>query len=178
MTPHVTDIINAVFPQWPCEQWHLDRGTAAHAWIAERLLDACKHTDVDPRIDGRVRAALRYVRDFQLIPREIELRVESHEHGYCGTLDMETTIDGKPVIVDWKGSVTKTAPLQLSAYAIARQEQTGKRIRKGVAVEIHDDETYTVYQYNLAGYKTAFLHVLSVYRWMLKEGITDVKRRD
>ena len=176
--PHVTDIINAVFPQRACDPWYLERGSAAHAWTAQRLMDACKHDDVDPCIDGRVRAALRYVSDFKLIPEQIELRVQSHKHQFCGTLDMLTTLDLIPLIVDWKGSVTKTAVLQLAAYAIAYQEETGKRIREGMAVETHDDETYTANRYKLTTAKTAFLHVLNVYRWMLKEGITNARTRD
>lgn len=73
-----------------------------------------------------------------IVPTEIELDMMSQVHGFHGTCDLIGTLDGQPIIVDWKTS-SAMDPLhgvQLSAYAAMYEEMTGTHIERGMIVRI------------------------------------------
>lgn len=121
--PSVTQILTDVLgQQWHhTEQWHLDRGTAAHALYAilgrgESLDDY----DYDTRLQGHVDHWHQWretVDAVELVERRVQYR-----EAYAGTFDAVARIKGKLWIVDFKQSATKRDALQLAAYALAWEE--------------------------------------------------------
>lgn len=106
------------------------RGTSVHKY-SERLINSEKLT----RGERNTAACKRAIRVIKLLKKEgievvaCEQTIFSREHEYCGTLDLDCTYNGEPVILDIKTSsgFRAGAALQLAAYAFARQEEYPKR---------------------------------------------------
>lgn len=73
-------------------------------------------------------------------PVELERKVESKIHRYHGTLDSIGTVgdSNELIITDWKTSskIDSTYGIQLAAYAVAYEEETGKTISTGQIVRL------------------------------------------
>lgn len=180
MKPHVTDIISAVLPgTWQADEWYLQRGTAVHEGVRLALSGQIDWESVDSRIIGRIKSAVNYVVAAHLMIVSMEYRVE-HSY-YVGRLDLvaEDPI-GDRILIDWKSSYDVRAKLQLAAYAEAYENETKIKIRRGIVVVLNDNEKVSIHaveghEWRLA--RVAWENVLNVYNYMLREGLTDVKKR-
>lgn len=89
-----------------------------------------------PRVKKMLNSFNTWFDSVQVAPYETELKVYSKVHKYQGTLDMIGEVDGLLYLVDYKSSssISSTMPLQLSAYAKAYEEMTGKVVTNGLIV--------------------------------------------
>ena len=155
--PSVTEIIGELLPQWQADEWYLERGTAVHACCA--LIAQGKSFTNDPAIDGQVKAARTWFRDFKPVVLEWESRYTSERYQYGGTMDLVCKLKGQRVIVDFKASLTETVPYQLGGYA----ELVGD-VNLGLGVELKETGEYKVSGfYGLRTYRRAFLALRTVY---------------
>lgn len=120
-----------------------DIGSAVHAGIAAYLKTG--KTDAEPSIFPMIVQALSVIQGFFRMEVDgIEMTVY-HKAGYAGTLDIigegKYGALKKPrrIIVDVKtgtGRVYDEAKLQISAYALAYEQMTGKRVETAVVMPI------------------------------------------
>jgi hypothetical protein len=131
-------------------QFHLDRGSANHACYAimgrgESLGDY----DIDPECEGWIEGWKKWENTYGPVGMYVELAVASRMHWYAGTLDLIAEIEGKLTVVDYKNSANKNDSIQMAAYAIAYEEQHGKRgeVKQLMAVQIDGSGEYKVGEY-------------------------------
>lgn len=121
--PSVTQILTDVLgQQWRhTEQWHLDRGTAAHALYAIMGRgESLSEYDWDQRLAGHVKHWQEWRETVDAV-EVVEKRVQYRE-AYAGTFDAVVRIKGKLWMIDFKQSSTKRDAVQLAAYALAWDE--------------------------------------------------------
>lgn len=141
--PGVTQILsglNLVDDQWFTEQSR-QRGTAVHAAVHYWIQDDLKWETLDPRIEGYVRAAIRFLEDARADPKQLrtEVRVFNSVLGYCGTTDVLGVVFGDDAVTDWKsGALGKATGLQTAAYDLA---DPGHR-RRRIGVQLRNNGTY------------------------------------
>jgi len=136
--PSVTEILRSTLgAPWAASQWHLDRGTAAHACYNLLAQGAdLKTYDIDPVCDPYVQGWRSWFRD--ILPDIIasEIRVGHPAMGYAGTADILFEMDGKLTIGDFKNSHSWQTVYQLAGYAIAWEVMKGNDEEINQAVEI------------------------------------------
>lgn len=165
--PSVTQIIAKVLPrQWNADEWSLRRGQMVHRAIALHL-DGCLDMDtVDNRIKDRVQAAIDACRVMEWRPGYIERSLMHPVMRYAGTPDL---ITHSGVIVDWKGTVEKTAQLQLGGYACLA-EAIGFNVKGLFGVQT-TETGYKFAKYDVRRAKAYWVAVYGVYGWMVKHGL-------
>lgn len=165
----VTEALSIV-PHWEASDWYLDRGTQVHsaaAYIARGI-----DIDFDPLIAGQVQACRAWIHDFQPKVMHVETRVASALYGYAGTLDLAIEVGGKPYLVDYKGTLSKSVQWQLGGYSVAAKEWLGISFKHGFGVELKQDGTYrTGETYDLVRAGREFLAFLGAYNSMKREGV-------
>jgi hypothetical protein len=137
--PGVTQVLGDLIPGYRASDWYLQRGRAVHAcaaMVAKGI--AFEH---DPRIAGQVAAVRKFFREIKPTVIFVERQVYSTKYLYGGTLDLDCEIDGRPMITDYKASLTEATVYQCAGYAQALRE-TGRNINHGVGIELHADGTY------------------------------------
>jgi hypothetical protein len=141
--PSVTTILRKVLGDptgGNAQQWHLDRGSAAHALYA--ILgrgDDLGLYQYDARLDGHVRCWRDWQSAEAVTFLGAEMPVASERYGYAGTLDALAESPRWPAgawIVDYKQSTSRRDRLQLAAYAIAVEECEGVPVKGVVGVQI------------------------------------------
>lgn len=103
--------------------------------------------------------------DFKLLANELELVSETHNYG--GTIDMVCELNGELTIIDLKTSSALDAKmlLQLAAYAMMFEENTGKQV-KNVGIVRMDKNDENCFEYffipvkELALFKETFLQMV------------------
>ena len=171
--PHVTEVIRSVYPGYPVDQWYLDRGTAVHEAVRLALQNRLDWATVDPRIEGRVRAALKFVADTKMVVLGVEVNVTSMVYRYTGRLDLLGDIDDTRTLVDWKGGPVETTDMQMAAYADAYNDDHPKaeEVKQAIAIITHDDGTYTSQVYrDLRTPHREYLAALTLYRRKQRKG--------
>lgn len=155
------------------------RGTSIHG-LAEQLV-AGAEIEVPEELAGHVEACARFLDDWQVRPRIVELPVASRQWWYSGTPDLIGELpDGRLVVVDYKSSrsgIWGETALQLAAYARAEffldeaglineagMEQPVPRIDAGLAVWLRADGYDTYEIADLDGAFRLFRHVAHVAR--------------
>jgi len=145
--PSVTTILGYPPKPW-LEKWRAKWGSlAVRKTAAANAIGTAFHEGAEGLLwgrnvlaHGRVHHMLarfeQWLDGVHLLPVETELKVISRKYGYAGTLDAIAEQDGKFVLLDWKTSagLYPDMELQLSAYAQAYEEMTGKKIKRGVIV--------------------------------------------
>lgn len=127
------------------ESW-LDTGTytvtAPAVWVSDTA--GYTATSCIPRIEGMMRSFVGWAMSIDGEVHRTELTVVSRVHTYSGTLDAVGTLDGKPIIFDWKTSsrIYPEMALQLSAYAEAYREETGHAVGRGIIVHVSKDKPH------------------------------------
>ena len=94
------------------------RGTAVHE--ACEAIDYGLDPEIDPSIEGYIRAYYTFLRDYtpkwEMIERIIGyVRYVGDKPYYCGTIDRYGMIDGKPCVVDIKTYASLTTDAYISA---------------------------------------------------------------
>ncbi len=143
--PSVTEILRSTLgAPWAASQWHLDRGTAAHACYHLLAQGADMKTyDIDPVCDPYVQGWRSWFRD--ILPDIIasEIRVGHPGMGYAGTADVLFLLDGKLTIGDYKNSGSWQTVYQLAAYALAYEHHAkGPEIKQAVEIVIDGSGGY------------------------------------
>ncbi len=109
-------------------------GALAHDWIARYLASLVRtlpRMETPPLpVNEQARRACLAARDWldsnHFEPLAVEQMVYSRRHGYAGTVDFPSRIDGRISLTDWKTSaaIYPEYHLQLAAYAEAWWEMT------------------------------------------------------
>lgn len=170
----VTQVIRSHMQGWAASDWHKDRGSATHKAVALALEDRLDWSSLDPRIEGRTRAILNFIRDTKLRPVEIERRLGTAIYRYAGCVDLlAEDEEGGLTVVDYKSSFEPSAIVQVSAYAkLAELNSLGVPNRG--AVVVCGDDGYKVSWITKAELRNAahvFLAMLSVHGWKEKHGL-------
>jgi len=105
-------------------------GSLAHEWIHDYLRWRFTGEGAPPRLPVNeqarraCQAALEWVENHHVEPREMESRIYSRCYGYAGTLDQVARVNGRLAILDWKtsGGIYPEYRLQLAAYKQAYEE--------------------------------------------------------
>jgi hypothetical protein len=167
--PSVTQIINAVIPRtYQPDPWYMQLGTMVHKAVALMLRGDLDEESVDPRIAGYVMAANSFLaqQPIEVCDHMLEIPLCDPKRGFAGTPDVTTDA----AIIDWKsGTVDDVTEIQTGGYAVLTSPIAPRR-RRLMAVELHEDGTYKIYQYEERRAYGLFLNVLSVYQWMQKNG--------
>lgn len=113
----------------------------ARAKIEGTKLPEIPENAPEPVLNG-IMAFLDWVKDHKVIFLQSERMVYSRSIGYVGITDLIAIIDGKRYICDYKTSkgLYDEYYLQLSAYWIAYEEETGERLDGGLLLHF-DKET-------------------------------------
>ncbi len=141
--PSVTTILRKVLGDptaGNATQYHLDRGSAAHALYA--ILgrgDDLGLYQYDARLDGHVRCWREWQAAEAVTFLGVEMPVASVKYGYAGTLDALAESPRWPRgawIVDYKQSTSRRDRMQLAAYAIAVEESHRIPVKGVVGLQI------------------------------------------
>jgi hypothetical protein len=148
-----------------------DVGILAHHAL-ERYFTLPPEEFAPPLADTPVRArfdeALKWFQSHKIETVCTEARVYSRKHGYTGSLDNLSRIDGVLSMLDFKAAknVYATYVFQVAAYAFAKEEETSEKINQAYILQIGEDKTVP-YVYNRKQLKIAFkafLGLLACYK--------------
>jgi hypothetical protein len=119
-----------------CVEQYLDTGTFTVS-IGGDFPSSCT-----ARVVGMMESFIDWAVNVDGIIDATELKVVSKLHTYSGTLDAVGTLDGKPIIFDWKTSsrIYDDMALQLAAYSQAYKEEKGIDIKQGLIVQVSKDK--------------------------------------
>lgn len=117
-----------------CVDQYLETGEFA---ISDGFSTSCSN-----RVVGMMESFIEWATNIEGVVDATELKVISRLHTYSGTLDAVGTLDGKPIVFDWKTSsrIYPEMALQLSAYAQAYKEEKGIDIKQGIIVHVSKDK--------------------------------------
>lgn len=123
-------------------------GTEFHRCVEEYLDDGCFLVDcglsynMQKRVEGMVDSFVAWAETVNGEIHSTETKVISRKYAYSGTFDAVGTLDGKPMLYDWKTSsrIYPDMDLQLAAYAQAYKEQTGVELKEGLIVHVSKDK--------------------------------------
>lgn len=170
--PSVTQIIASHVKGWQAGDFYLQRGSAVHKAVALALEDRLDWTSLDPRIEGRTRAILNFIRDTKLRPVEIERRLGSSIYRYAGCVDLlAEDEEGGLTVVDYKSSFEPSAVIQCGGYSKLIELNSLGVSNRGAVVVCSDLADYKVHWITKAELRNAahvFLAMLSVYGWKEK----------
>lgn len=170
--PSATQVIQALLPMPPVDEWYLQRGTATHHGC--RLLDDGRldWSTVDAEIEPRIRAWQKFRREW---PAKLVANEQPLVHarlGYAGTVDRVfrdpggLNPGGLLTICDLKNSVSPQVYLQMAAYSLLWAANDGGTCQQAVAVELTEDATYRCHWMSRAELRRAeqqWLALLTVY---------------
>lgn len=161
--PSVTTILNDVLPQFPVDEWYLERGRAIHK--CAQLIAQKKTFRYDPKIDLYVKGIYKFFEEVKPEISDTEVVTYSLVYRYGGTIDAIGTIGKRKVLIDYKTNNVDygLTMLQLAAYSIAIKEQTGVDVTWGLGIAIRDTNYDLTKITNLKYYKHKFLACRSVY---------------
>lgn len=147
------------------------KGTLVHALLTN-LQD--NSADVHAGLDGsggvgepRVQAALTWLRENKVEPRDTERPIYSRLHRYSGRLDCVARVGGVLSLIDWKTGkgIYPEFWLQTAAYVKAWEEEFGETIEQRIIVRLSEDgaEPHTRSRSLLKRDFGAFLGALTLY---------------
>ena len=165
--PSVSQIINAILPMRPVDDYYLTRGTATHRACELYDRGTLDPASVDPEIAPRLEAWKKFRADFggEIVANEMRLASRS---GFAGTLDRVIGSRSKPVIIDIKSSCYPQAILQLGGYSILWRENAAWTAAKAGVVEVREDGSYACFWLDKQALRRAeqrFLALLSVFNF-------------
>lgn len=159
-----------------------DIGTAVHKFAEQALVDRRVSMPSNPEVRKGAEAFLGWLHKHKPVPIDCERIVFSKHWYYAGTCDMWGRLDGKLCVLDFKTSsgLYLEMLLQIAAYAIALEEETGERIDDGWIIRL-DKKTGKCQPYHipiLRRYRDAFLRVREAHELITKiDGELDGLRR-
>jgi len=112
----------------------------------------------------------KWLNDYKFKSLELEMSLHSNKYGYAGTADAVGYINDSLVILDWKTSTNLYLEnlLQVSAYANAYEEMTGKTINSAGVLRLEKRKTgYEFKQIdNISKHFVTFRAVLWLWRFI------------
>jgi hypothetical protein len=124
-------------------------------------VDGWEIPSVIPRIEGMMRSFVEWAKSVDAGIHQTELKVISRRYVYSGTLDAVGTLNGRPMLFDWKTSsrIYDDMQLQLAAYAEAYNEGYQSEpwhktsiVKNGLIVQVSKDKPHfklTIKQFKL-----------------------------
>lgn len=167
--PSVTNVISILTPYYwldrPMLEPYAARGTEVHSLTEAYDLDQEFDPDtVDQARAGYLLAWINFRHDYGFVPLHIEHRVFHPHLYYAGTLDRVGVLRGQMSVIDIKTSA-KLGPavgVQLAAYQHAFTEE---EIEGRYAVQLCDDGSYNVIEYDNPADWDCFRGCLALYTW-------------
>lgn len=149
-------------------------GTQVHKLAERALVDKRVSMPTDPEVRKGAEAFMGWLHSAKPEPIDCERIVFSKHWYYAGTCDMYGRVDGKLCVLDFKTSsgLYLEMLLQIAAYAIALEEETGERIDDGWIIRL-DKKTGKCQPYHipiLRRYRDAFLRVREAHELITKIG--------
>lgn len=156
-----------------------DVGSLVHQFAERVLVDRRAALPSDPQAAKGAEAFLSWFHAHDIEPIHVERMILSRHWYYAGTVDFFGKIDGELCVLDFKTSsgLYLEMLLQLAAYAVALEEETGERIEDGLVIHL-DKKTGKPTPYPVPitrGLKDSWLRVREAYeaiqktRQMVKE---------
>jgi len=144
-------------------------GSTVHKLIEITLLGNEISENYDSFILESINIFNKWLTKNKLLPQSLEQHLWSDKYKYAGTCDFIGICNNKFVIGDWKTSkgIYPEYWLQLSAYVMAFEEQTGLKLDGAFILQIRDGE----YRFeektrdDLIKLFTVFLAAQVVYNW-------------
>ena len=141
--PSVTQVLSEMLGDptngWG-EQYHLDRGSAAHELYAMMARgEDLRLYDYDQRLAGHVAAWRAWNAAERPKFEAIEKPVAHAHYGYAGTPDAVCIIGGVTTMIDYKQLAGKRDLLQTAAYVLAYEDMTGSRVKAIQSLQIDGD---------------------------------------
>lgn len=176
VVPSVTQVIRAVLPERPVDEFYLGRGRAIHHGC--RLLDEGRldWSTVAPEIEPRIRAWQNFRVDLcGYRPCAIEQPLGSEALQFAGTLDRVFERQGADwTLMDLKSTISPQARVQLGGYSILwsaqwRGEGPRRPLKRAGAIELQDDGQYKALwldQRELRLAEQVFVACLTVFNFM------------
>lgn len=145
-------------------EWHLNRGRVVHRAIALYLQGRLDESSVDERIRGRLEAAKKAIRDFDLAGGEVRVEVPMchPRYLYGGTPDL--FVPTAQILVDWKSAESRATEPQMGGY-IELLCAMGLKVLHARSFVLRDDGTYTMGEYETRRARGLFLAGLTCYNW-------------
>jgi hypothetical protein len=115
-----------------------DIGSAVHAFAEKVLIDRRASLPSDEKAAKGCAAFLDWFHAHKVEPIHVERMVFSRRWYYAGTVDMFGRLDDELCVLDFKSSsgLYLEMILQLAAYSVALEEETGERIDIGWIVRL------------------------------------------
>ena len=146
---------------------------AIEAYLTEKPIDS--FVAQDPRVTDVLKSVAAWEEKQNLEPIAVEQYIASKRYGYAGTIDLvaHTTRDnGKELILaDWKtGSTNDDQLLQLASYAMAWEENNGKRPNVCFFCKVDVDkatvkEVGHLHYHEISMYFDLFLAAFKLWKW-------------
>lgn len=152
----------------------LHRGSMVH--LACQLYDEhdIDESTLDPILKPYLAAWKRFISESGFVIEEIEQRGYNPKWGYVGCLDRKGKLNGMPMVIDLKTSISpKWVRMQLAAYVEFVKFPT---VVGRMAVELHADETYKAVPLSAKDHArdfNDFLCCLRIYRLKRETNKTD-----
>lgn len=150
-----------------------DDGSTTHKLI--EIILSGKPVDLSNYNEGVQSSVSKFI-EFQkknkLIPEACEQHLWSEQNCYAGTADFIGYCNGKHVLMDWKTSkgIYDEYWLQMSAYVMAFEEQTGIKLEGASILRVRDGEIekqHKTYE-ELKNIYNVFLSAIEIFRWKYK----------
>ena len=137
-----------------------DIGTEIHKFASDWIKGKKPMIPEETRVRNGAIAFMKWIKEEKIKPTVSEAYIYSQKYNYAGIMDMEGLDEGELVIGDFKSSkgIYNEMRYQLAGYWLAREEETGKKFKKGFIAQF--------------GKETGDFHVLNIPR---KEYLKDVR---
>lgn len=185
--PNVTSVLDALtdFSRVPAEVLEHARqeGTAIHKTIELHCANDLDEETLPEWLRPRLAAFKRFELETGFICYGSERRVFHSAHHYAGTEDLEgmtPKLHKDHSIIDIKRSffAGATIGLQLAAYLEARNAERRKeklpKIKRRYALQLRDDGTFRLREFENPVDFTVFVGLLNAYRWCQANGNDNV----
>lgn len=171
VVPSVTQVVRrfAPFP-FACDPWYLTRGTMVHKACALLVLGELDESTIDPRIAGYVAAAKRYLSP-EVFGEITTMIVETPTYDKRGQFAGTPDLWANHVLIDWKSSDDPATEIQLGGYVellMGHRHPTTTRVCR--AIELHDDGTFTVTEYDPKRCLGLWRAALTMWQWCEANG--------
>ena len=145
-------------------------GSTLHKLIEVTLKkEELSKSNYDPTLIESIELFEKWQGKHKIKPDALEQHLWSDKYQYAGTADYIGMFDGKLYILDWKTSrgIYPEYWLQLSAYLVAFEEQTGIKLEGAGILQIRDGETnfQTKTRDELIRLFEVFKAALVIYNW-------------
>lgn len=130
-------------------------------------------TTLAPTFRGYLNSWVRFRKDLDFVPDEIETIVYSKKYNFAGRLDRVGKIDNIITLVDIKtgSDIYPSVAIQTAGYMLAYNEGKSikQQIKRRIAVLLREDGTYKIKEFKDFADKNVFLACLTISNFKQKE---------